>query len=177
MIEIKITGETPMEALASITAFGLHCVGNKDVRTAAKRILDTELAKEAAGEPKLDTIAKANPTALSDLPTDGSEPGNPQEPAASPTSAPAAPAEPYAEDGALPEPQANTTQETVPAPTYLPEQIRKRGIDASHVHGTPAVKAILTELGVKGMGELEAKQYAAFMAKLDALDKAGGPDA
>lgn len=58
MIEIKITGETPMEALASITAFGLHCVGNKDVRTAAKRILDTELAKEAAGEPKLDTIAK-----------------------------------------------------------------------------------------------------------------------
>ena len=85
--------------------------------------------------------------------------------------------EPYAEDGALPEPQANTTQETVPAPTYLPEQIRKRGIDASHVHGTPAVKAILTELGVKGMGELEAKQYAAFMAKLDALDQAGGPDA
>lgn len=177
MIEIKITGETPMEALASITAFGLHCVGNKDVRAAAKRILEPELAKEAAGEPKLDTIAKANPTALSDLPTDGSEPGNPQEPAASPTSAPAAPAEPYAEDGALPEPQANTTQETVPAPTYLPEQIRKRGIDASRVHGTPAVKAILTELGVRGMGELEAKQYAAFMAKLDALDKAGGPDA
>ena len=40
MIEIKITGETPMEALASITAFGLHCVGNKDVRAAAKRILE-----------------------------------------------------------------------------------------------------------------------------------------
>ena len=177
MIEIKITGETPMEALASITAFGLHCVGNKDVRTAAKRILDTELAKETAGESKLDTIAKVNTAALSDLPTAESETGNPQASADLPTPAPAAPAEPYAEDGTLPEPQANTTQETAPAPTYLPEQIRKRGIDASHVHGTPAVKAILTELGVKGMGELEAKQYAAFMAKLDALDQAGGPDA
>ena len=35
MIEIKITGTTPLEALASVTAFGMHCMKNQDVHAAA----------------------------------------------------------------------------------------------------------------------------------------------
>ena len=31
MIEIKITGTTPLEALASVTAFGMHCMKNQAV--------------------------------------------------------------------------------------------------------------------------------------------------
>lgn len=46
MLEIKITGETPLEALASLTAFGLHCLADKAVHDAANRILEAEQAKE-----------------------------------------------------------------------------------------------------------------------------------
>ena len=35
MIEIKITGPTPLEALASVTAFGWHCMKNQEVHAAA----------------------------------------------------------------------------------------------------------------------------------------------
>ena len=45
MIEIKITGTTPLEALASVTAFGMHCMKNQDVHAAATRVLETEESK------------------------------------------------------------------------------------------------------------------------------------
>ena len=41
MIEIRITGTTPLEALASVTAFGMHCMKNQDVHAAATRVLET----------------------------------------------------------------------------------------------------------------------------------------
>lgn len=34
MIEIKTTGETPLEALASLVAFGQRCMSNETVRAA-----------------------------------------------------------------------------------------------------------------------------------------------
>ena len=45
MIEIRITGTTPLEALASVTAFGMHCMKNQDVHAAATRVLETEEGK------------------------------------------------------------------------------------------------------------------------------------
>ena len=45
MVEIKITGNTPLEALASVTAFGWHSMKDPEVHTAATRVLDAEQAK------------------------------------------------------------------------------------------------------------------------------------
>lgn len=46
MVEIKITGSTPLEALSSLTAFGMHCMQNADVYAAASRILEAEKHEE-----------------------------------------------------------------------------------------------------------------------------------
>lgn len=42
MVKIEITGDTPLETLASLTAFGMHCLRNEDVYAAANRILEAE---------------------------------------------------------------------------------------------------------------------------------------
>lgn len=42
MVKIEITGDTPLETLASLTAFGMHCLQNEDVYAAANRILEAE---------------------------------------------------------------------------------------------------------------------------------------
>lgn len=169
MLTIKITGETPLEALASLTAFGIHCMANNDVAAAANRILEAERAKEA----------QAAQVSNSDTPADLKTSAPPTDP----------PAEPYVEDPPHGDPAPKSEPEgTAEAgggageddtPTYTLEQIRARGTEAARVHGTPAVKAVLTELGAKGMGTLDKSKYPAFMAKLDALDgeKAGDPDA
>ena len=153
MLTIKITGETPLEALASLTAFGIHCMANNDVAAAATRNSDTP------------ADLKTSPP-----PTDP-------------------PAEPYVEDPPHGDPAPKSEPEGAAeagggageddTPTYTLEQIRARGTEAARVHGTPAVKAVLTELGAKGMGTLDKSKYSAFMAKLDELDKAkaGDPDA
>lgn len=44
-IEIKVTGATPLEVLARIGAFGMHCLANSDVCAAAQRIYEAEAHK------------------------------------------------------------------------------------------------------------------------------------
>lgn len=169
-IKISITGDTPLEALASLTAFGMHCLGNQDVYAAATRILEVEKGKEkkAAAEAGSNSDTQANRSALTDLKTPTTT-ANPKTPADLPE-------EPYVEDPPHGDPEGTWEPgggdegvEQDDTPTYTPKQIRARGIEASRIHGTPAVKAILTELGAKGMGTLEKSKYPAFMAKLDAL--------
>lgn len=169
MLTIKITGETPLEALASLTAFGIHCMANNDVAAAANRILEAERAKEA----------QAAQVSNSDTPANLKTAAPPTDP----------PAEPYVEDPPHGDPAPKSDPEGAGeagggagednTPTYTLEQIRARGTEAARIHGTPAVKAVLTELGAKGMGTLDKSKYPAFMAKLDELDKAkaGDPDA
>ncbi len=54
-IEITIRGNSSLEVLAQIGAFGLRCLQNDDVRAAAKRLFAAEQAKDydyaAAPEP------------------------------------------------------------------------------------------------------------------------------
>ncbi len=47
MITLKVTGSTPLEALAQIAALASHCQGNPQVRQAAERILEAERRGEA----------------------------------------------------------------------------------------------------------------------------------
>lgn len=81
-IEIRVTGATPLEVLARIGAFGMHCLANSDVCAAAQRIYEAEAHKEAAAKREAEQV--------------NAQPANPPAPAATgaPTIATAAPTAP-----------------------------------------------------------------------------------
>ena len=157
MIEIKITGATPLEAMASLTAFGLHCMKDETVAAAASRILEQKTPsgtqKGTAQTPEV--RATPNPQASADLHR-----------------------EPYVEEPPHETPDWNDAVVTEP-PT--PEEVRAAGIEASRTYGTPAVKAILDKFGAKGMSGLREGDRAAFLEELSKLGTstagAGGPNA
>ena len=152
MTEIKITGNTPLEALASLTAFGIRCMGNEEVYAAASRILEAEQAKERKEATKVTPMPREEAQAMVDA-AKGFDPST-----------------------ATPQPDENHT--AAPSPeTYTIEQIRERGTAAARAHGNQAVKAILKELGVGGMTALTKEQYPTFLEKLAALEGTGGTDA
>ena len=160
MVKIEITGDTPLETLASLTAFGMHCLQNEDVYAAANRILEAERhdARKVA--------SAATPAPASD-PTPG--PAETPGPAA-PKSGPKAP------PTEAPTPPA-VSADDAPAPTVA--EVRQRGIEASRKYGKEAIVAILQKFNVSGMSAIQEKDRAAFLAELDKLDaeKAGEPDA
>lgn len=160
MVKIEITGDTPLETLASLTAFGMHCLQNEEVYAAANRILEAERhdARKVA--------SAATPAPASD-PTPG--PAETPGPAA-PKSGPKAP------PTEAPTPPA-VSADDAPAPTVA--EVRQRGIEASRKYGKEAIVAILQKFNVSGMSAIEEKDRAAFLAELDKLDaeKAGEPDA
>ena len=161
MVEIKITGDTPMEALASLTAFGLRCLCDPEVSAAAHRILADERSKESK------KIGAEAVTPTPGTPTSGPR-MPPAEAEAPPESYPAE--EPPADPAPDQDPQPVEERD---APTYTIEQIREKGTAAARAHGNVAVKAILKGLGVEGMSALKKEQYPTFLKKLAALDEEG----
>lgn len=160
MVKIEITGDTPLETLASLTAFGMHCLQNEDVYAAANRILEAEQhgTRKAAS-------ASTPPPASDPTPGPTETPGTAAPkfgPKAPPTEAPTPPA---------------VSADDAPAPTVA--EVRQRGIEASRKYGKEAIVAILQKFNVSGMSAIEEKDRAAFLAELDKLDaeKAGETDA
>ena len=160
MVKIEITGDTPLETLASLTAFGMHCLQNEDVYAAANRILEAEQhdTRKAAS-------ASTPPPASDPTPGPTETPGTAAPkfgPKAPPTEAPTPPA---------------VSADDAPAPTVA--EVRQRGIEASRTYGKEAIVAILQKFNVSGMSAIEEKDRAAFLAELDKLDaeKAGETDA
>lgn len=156
MLEIKITGETPLEALASLTAFGMHCMTNNTVTAAANRILAAERAKEKKLTTEAQNGAVSPPQEtpvqepISDTPQSGPAPTSapgPADGANGPTAAP----------GGKPE----------PVPTV--EQVRAKGIEASRKYGKEAVVNILQKYEASGMSAIAEKDRAAFLADLERL--------
>ena len=157
MVKIEITGDTPLEALASLTAFGLHCVRNPDVYAAANHILEAE--KNVQKAEVVATPTSGQTDAPGPAPATSGRTVPPSDP--SPTTPPAV----SAEDAPTP-------------PTVA--QVRERGIEASRKHGKEAIVAILKQFGASGMSAIAEQDRAAFLVKLDELDageKAGGEDA
>lgn len=160
MIKIEITGDTPLETLASLTAFGMHCLQNEDVYAAANRILEAEQhdTRKAASAP-------TPPPASDPIPGQAETPG-PAAPKPGPETPPIE----------APTPPAVSADDT-PAPTVA--EVRQRGIEASRKYGKEAIVAILQKFNVSGMSAIEEKDRAAFLAELDKLDaeKAGEANA
>ena len=179
MIEIKISGNTPLEALASLTAFGYRCMSNPEVSAAANRIYEAEQKAEEKKATTADIGSGHTPQepapAVEENPTPPQEPApaveeNPTPPPAPPSTAPSAPAGQSPDGsaaGASPEPITPSDPTPAKAPTL--EEVRDIGIKYSKQYGAPAIKAILTELGASGMGALAEDQRPIFLAKLTEL--------
>lgn len=160
MVEIKVTGNTPLEALSSLVAFGMHCMQNSDVYAAAGRILEAEKheeKKKAANAGATQPPAQTAPAPQ--LPQPAPAPTEAPGPAGGETGPTAAPTEVPSTDGA-------------PIPT--PEEVTAKGREAAKKYGSAAIKPILKEFGVERMSELAEKDRAAFLARLEGL---GGKDA
>lgn len=149
MVEIKITGNTPLEALSHLTAFGMHCMQNSEVSKAACRILEAEKNEERK---KAATAATAAP------------PADPSGPAAGETGPTAAPSEKAAAPK-VEEPPAPSGDAKVPTQ----EEVTSKGREAAKKYGSAAIKPILQEFGVARMSELAEKDRAAFLARLESL--------
>lgn len=166
MVKISVTGNTPLEALSSLTAFGMHCMQNADVYAAASRILEAE-----KHEKKKLAAAQAQAATASAQPQEGATKPQQEAPVEEPISdtpkaAPAPTAAPGPADGA-------NGQTAAPGdkPEQVPtvEQVRAKGIEASRKYGKEAVVAILQKFGASGMSAIAEKDRAAFLTELEGL--------
>lgn len=168
MIEIKISGATPLEALASLAAFGFRCMTNEDVAAAANRIYERE-QKEAVKA----TPAPSTPTPLpkeeAQAMVEAARDFDPSTVTETPTPPPAAPETPLTAEP--PAGAGGTKAPSNPAPVKALslEEIRDVGIKYAKKYGNPAVREILNGLGASGMGALTEEQRPVFLEKLTAL--------
>lgn len=154
-----------MEALAHLTAFGMHCMQNKDVWNATNRILEAEQHEERK---KASAQAKEHPP---EFPKnyDVAPPTDPPGPAAGETGPTAAPSEEAAPPAPAPAPEeAPAPKPTTGKPPSL-EDIRAKGIEAAKKYGQAAVKAILKEFNAENMTALPEDKRAEFLMKLEGL--------
>ena len=173
MIELKVkaTGDTPLEAMAALTAFGLRGLLDQEVADAAYRILRDEGHRvNPAFQDEVSKIAAkgdwTDPPAQEPCETAPTAPA-PTAPAstvpASATSAPTTPA------------SATPAPATSAVPTL--EAVRAKGIEVVRKLGKDTVAALLKEFGVSGMSDLAEQDRAAFLARLEALEGTGGANA
>lgn len=143
MIEIKFTGEHPLEALASMTAYAMYCMDNSSVAEAASRLVD----KTAPAAPMTPIPAAAAPAPAAPVP-------NAPMPGAVPI-APAAPAQPP----------------VAPPPTYTFEQVGRAGADlvAANPALMPTLMNLMQRYGVQQVTELKSEQLGPFATELRGL--------
>ena len=141
MIEIRITGEKPIEVLASMTACAMHCMKDEDILSAANQIYEEETAKRVDAAPV-------------NVRAEGYTPPPAQEPAPS-TEIPVMP------------PVVPLTD----APTYTAEQLARAGADlfVRDPSKAPEAQALLQKFGVAAVTELQKEQYGDFATALRGL--------
>lgn len=176
MIEIKITGTTPLEALASVTAFGWHCMTNPDVHAGATRVLEAE--KTGHHVSNLDTASAPTPAPavppVVTVPAPAA-PAAPINPTPAPTPVNPAPAPVAAAPVAGPQVttpgNAPTAAPVAAAPTYTVEQIGKAGADlvSQDAAKMPGLLALLQKYGVQAITQLKPEQLGAFATELRGL--------
>lgn len=161
MVKISVTGNTPLEALSSLTAFGMHCMQNADVYAAASRILEAEKHEEKKLAAAQAQAAPAEAHNRANTPSPVGEPISD-----TPKDDPAPTAAPGPVDGANGQTPAPGDK---PEPVPTVEQVRAKGIEASRKYGKDAVVAILQKFGASGMSAIAEKDRAAFLTALEGL--------
>lgn len=159
MIEIKVTGSTPAEALSLVCAFGLQLAGLDDISAQANQLMLK--GSETAPEKTQETSVPSEPA----MPEPGTE--APKIPPLTPA-APAAPATPPAIPSA---PVGTAAVPLAPAPVISLEQVAKAGADL--ISGNPAkmqeLVALLQRFGVPAVQALKPDQIGAFATELRGL--------
>ncbi len=161
-IEVRITGGTPLEVLARITAWGLRCCNEPRVYALASQIMELENKLNA-----YDKDGNPAPSATPATPAPAAAPADPSGPVAGETGPSAAPTE--AADPPAPAPEKPKEPEPAPGKAPSLEDIRAKGIEAAKKYGQPAIKAILKELGAENMTNLPEDKRAVFLEKLEGL--------
>lgn len=147
-IEVRITGGTPLEVLARITAWGLRCNSEPRVHALATQIMQLE-------------------EKLSAHPPEGAAPAaDPSGPAAGENGQSVARSEETTD--------ADPAPATSPDPVPTQEEVTAKGREAAKKYGSAAIKPILKEFGVERMSELAEKDRAPFLKRLEEL---GGKNA
>ena len=159
MIEIKITGATPTEALISLTTMGLHCQADPLIDTAARQLLAsgggsaeaTVSRAPKAPKPPAGSATPVAPAAVPAVPAPAPAPAAASAAPVAPTPAPAAPVAapapvppvPPTAPGPAPAPAApaapvapgptaapgSMPAAAAPAPAYTQEQLSKAGVE------------------------------------------------
>ena len=127
-IEITIRGSSPLEALAKIGAFGMHCLANEDVCAAATRIFNEAAKKEKAAQ-----LEAAKTPGAAPIPTMGA--------AGAPSTA--TPAAPTAATAPISTP-------ATPAPTATPSPVTAPATPVTPVTPAPATAPILSQSALPG---------------------------
>lgn len=169
MIEIKTTGETPLEALAGLVAFGQRCMSNETVRIAADRILNEEQKKvETANPQSFGNLAAAACQTVGNPPR--AVPVNPA-PAPAPADGPSPAPVSAASQPAAPVNAAPPVVPTAPAPGFTLEQVGKAGADliAANPAKMPELLGLLGQFGVQAITELKPEQIGSFATALRGL--------
>lgn len=170
-IKITVTGDTPLEALSSLAAFGARCMVIDDVARAANQIYEAEMSKDPRQQVPRPEKAKVS----ADLPPEPyiEDPPFLQQNAEAPSKGEEPPADP------APAPQPAQAADSSAAPGSEPkppklEEVRAAGIAAAKTHGQAKVKKILEKYGAPNMTSLAEGDRAAFLEDLKGL---GGIDA
>ena len=164
MIEIKITGETPLEALSSLTAFGTHCLHDPTVAAASDRIPEAEMAGSAKRPVETAAPSQQAPAPVGTAPT-------PAAPAPGPTTAPApapAPAPSPASSASVP---SNFTGLGTEPPKYSIDDIARAGAELAQ-QGPDKITALtnlLAQFGLQAVTQLRPEQMGPFVMALRGL--------
>lgn len=162
MIEIRITADNPLEALANVTAYGMLCRENRDVFDTAGAILEAVRSKKAAAQ------GPATPAV----------PFPPTTPPGPPSTVPTAPVSPSPAGNAAASPSLTTPSDPAPvpmagvpvatAPTYTLEQISRAGAEllGKDPNMRDQLMALLAQHGVQAVTELGPGQYGAYATAL-----------
>ncbi len=194
MIEIKITEKSPLDALASLTAFGMYSQSISAVKDAAKCILEQDARKDAHA-PNADT--PADTSASVSAPTQVSAPQQPAAPASTPAHVPGIvtpqpvilPPAPAQMQMPLNTPQTPAPQQPMTPPAQVPtaapmsppapaaapvaapaaytlEQLQHAAGELVRTNKQAALMALLTQFNVPSLIQLPKEQYGAFATAL-----------
>ncbi len=169
-IEVRITGGTPLEVLARITAWGLRCCSEPRVYALASQLM--ELEEQLKVHDKGGDQASSAPQTASAPAAPLADPPGPMAGETGPTAAPSEEAKPPAPDPEVPKEAPAPKPATSKVPSL--EDIRAKGIAAAKKYGQAAVRTILKEFNAENMTALPEDKRAEFLVKLEGL---GGSDA
>lgn len=147
-IEIRITGATPLEALAKIGAFGMHCLANEDVCAAAARIFNDAAKKEKAAQLEAAKTPEAAPdptTGATGAPSTATQAGEQRNDTPADLAGYATPAPTPATTAQLTPPAPAT-----PAPTAMPSPVTAPATPVTPAMPAAATAPILSQNALPG---------------------------